>query len=114
MTRWLSARLRGGSCVFPSHPFSPLSQNSFRFFHLPVPAVLSAFLTVDFPLRENDGVSTFCMRTRIGEVLLLRRWRSCLRQGKGAHPKPLHSAFWLKPLSIFGLFSVTTFPAVHL
>jgi hypothetical protein len=38
-------------------------QSSIRFFHLPVSAALSAFLTVGFPSQESDGVPTFRVHT---------------------------------------------------
>jgi hypothetical protein len=41
-------------------------QSSLRFFHPPLPAVLSARLAESFPRRENYGLTTFYENNRIG------------------------------------------------
>jgi len=53
-------------------PLSASLQDGLRFFHLPMPTILSAPLTVGFPLRENDGVTPFRIRTHNGWVRLRR------------------------------------------
>jgi hypothetical protein len=47
-------------------PLSASLQGSFRFFHHPIPTIPLAFLAVGFPLRENDGLTTFRDRTQDG------------------------------------------------
>ena len=51
-------------------PLSTSLQGGFRFLHLPIPTLPSVSLTVAFPLRENDGLTTFPIRTQNGWVRL--------------------------------------------
>jgi hypothetical protein len=76
MFQLLSTSLRGG----------------FRFFHHPIPTIPSAFLTVSFPLRENDGLTTFRIRTQNGLGSACSPVAFHLRVGKG---KPVHLATYL-------------------
>jgi hypothetical protein len=45
----------------------------------------------------------------MGQVRSLRRRRSCVHERRNGTSSTHRSAFWLKPVSIFGLFTLTTF-----
>lgn len=53
--------------------FLPL-QEDLRFFRPPLPAGLSAGLTVRFPLKECYGLPKFRLRRRMGTPLSIHRW----------------------------------------
>ena len=67
-------------------------QSGIRFFHHPIPTNPSAFLTVSFPLRENDGLTTFRIRTQDGLGSACSPVAFHLRVGKG---EPEHPATYL-------------------
>jgi hypothetical protein len=85
-------------------------QSGIRFFHHPIPTNPSACLTVSFPLRENDGLTTFRIRTQDGLGSACSPVAFHLRQGKGEALAPSHVPFGSSLLfSTFGLLVLTTF-----
>jgi hypothetical protein len=57
MLRWLFR---------PSQSLSIPLQNGIRFFHVPIPAYLSANLAIDLPFREKYGFTMFYLNNKNG------------------------------------------------
>jgi hypothetical protein len=93
--------------------FQPLSRPlppSFRLLRHPLPAALSARLAARFPLREDYGLTVFRVTDPVdgvgppfSPVVLSAHDRG------NFSPCAHHIAFWLKPVSTFGLFCITAF-----
>ncbi len=87
---------------------SPL-QGGLRFFHIPLPAFLSAFLTVRFPnVGRKSGFPCSALRTE--RVRCSLSTGSLCAHDRGARsPCTSYFAFWLKLFSIFSLLRFTVF-----
>jgi hypothetical protein len=87
---------------------SPL-QGGLRFFHIPLPAFLSAFLTVRFPnVGRKSGLPCSALRTE--RVRCSLSTGSLCAHDRGARsPCTSYFAFWLKLFSIFSLLRFTVF-----
>ena len=57
-----------------AQPLSDPLQIGIRLLPPPIPAVPWTTLASRFPLREDDGVTTFRRCTEVGKVAALRRW----------------------------------------
>jgi len=99
-------------------PLSAPLQHGIRFFQHPLPAYPSAFLADCFPHSINP-----CGNNRVYHVpLILQNDLGCAcppgdsqttQYETGAYrPHPL--PFWSKPVSVFGLLSLTTVTAIHI
>src|SRR6266699_1433088 len=91
------------------HLLSIPLQNGARLLHLPLSAALSAFFAVCFPMRGGLRIFHVPLAYRkMVEVLSVRRWLIvCDGRKRSSQSSP--RAFWLKPLSTFGLLVLTTF-----
>jgi hypothetical protein len=92
--------------------FEPLSsslQTGLRFFHRPLPAPPSADLTVRFPKGRDTGLprSSDLPYRWLRCCLFAGGACVCVSEAKNLSTCPL--AFWLKPISAFGLSLITTF-----
>src|SRR5215217_11698 len=93
-TGWKSARFRVGCCCPPAPPVgaTPIRPITGRPSLPPSSSTRRPVGVPRGPLSphgEGDGLTTFRVRTRMGQAPPLRRWHVCLRQGKG---EPLHPA----------------------
>ncbi len=90
---------------YPNH-YSP----AFAFSGIPYPLVHRFTLAGDLPLPvETRGLTTFRTSTIPGGVrLCLSAGGTTSAGGELAAPPTSPPAFWLKPLSLFGLLAITT------
>ena len=82
--------------------FQPLStplQDGLRFFRVPVPAISSACLAAAY----RDGLTVFCIGNKSGLGLLYPPVALDVHERTRKIASTRHGAFWLKPVSIFGL-----------
>jgi hypothetical protein len=91
-------------------PLSRRLQPGIRFLHHPLPAALSARLAARFPLWEGYGLTVFRTTDRMDGVgPLFSPMVLCAHDRGNFSPCAHHVAFWLKPVSTFGLFCITAF-----
>src|SRR6266566_7277880 len=92
-----------------AQPLSPPLQRSLRFFHVPVPTPPSASLAGRFPDAGRDmGLPCFVPMPEWVRSIPFRRELFCSRQERTHLLSRLHPLLG-KPMSTFGLFSITTF-----
>ena len=84
-------------------------QNGIRFFRHLHPAAPTASLTGRLPRGQGDGVYKFRLCKCIGLGACYRPGSLWSTMPQLLDEHPTSGAFWLKPVSLFGLFSVTTF-----
>jgi hypothetical protein len=92
-----------------THPLSGRLPIGIGLFPHPSAAASSAFFADRFPLRGDNGVTSFIfgITRELG-----RAYRPVVhhpRRGIGQPPVPDHVPFWSKPDSIFGLLIITAF-----
>jgi hypothetical protein len=91
-------------------PLSRRLRPGIRFLHHPLPAALSARLAARFPLWEGYGLTVFRTTDRMDGVgPLFSPMVLCAHDRGNFSPCAHHVAFWLKPVSTFGLFCITAF-----
>lgn len=87
--------------------FTPL-QGDLRFFHIPLPAASTACFTATCRNRQRYGLTLFRMDFRTGRAPRFRR-RHHIHEGLSVRAPAWPRTFWFKPVSIFGLATMTTF-----
>ncbi len=104
-TRRKSAHFRAGDA-----PVSASLQGSIRFLRHLLPTYLSAHLTARFPY-SNGGNWAYPISLILhgGLASVYPPGESWITCDESRAPQPYPSPFWLRPDSIFGLSSLTTF-----
>ncbi len=90
-------------------PLFPSLQGDICFLRIPLPALpLTRLAAVYRHFSEKNGLTVFCIRNSCGLGPLCLPVALDVHEGSGIIPPTRHSAFWLKLVSIFSLFLVTT------
>jgi len=84
-------------------------QDGLCFFRIPLPPVPSVRLAVSYPLSGELRAYRVPYQYPSGLGSLSSPVALHVHEGGEVIPPSRHSAFWLKPLSILGLFHLTTF-----
>jgi hypothetical protein len=92
-----------------AHPLSAPLQSGLRLLPHPLPTVPSAHLTACFPLRGDNGITSFIWLITGGLGRASGPVAHHPRQGNAEAPMPGHVPFWFRPNSIFGLSNITAF-----